>query len=92
MALDLAPYGIKVNAISPGTVYAGMSRRYYDEHPEDIPKDTAVIPSRKLIEAEEIAWHVANLCDSRNKNLTGVVLPVDGGISVLPDFRYYRRT
>lgn len=90
VALDFAPHGIKVNALSLGTVYAGMSRRYYEEHPEDILKDTAAIPSGQLIEAEEIAWHVANLCDPRNKNLTGAVLPIDGGISLLPDFRYYR--
>ncbi len=90
MALEFGPYGIKVNAVAPGNVYAGIAKKYYTDHPEHVAKDSSVIPLRQLVKAEEVAWHVANLCDPRNKNVTGVVLPIDGGMSSLPDFRTYR--
>lgn len=91
MALELGPYGIQVNAVAPGNVYAGIAKKYYDTNPDHIVKDGAVIPTRQLVQAEEVAWHVANLCDPRNKNITGALVPIDGGMSCLPDFRQYRR-
>lgn len=91
MALEFGQEGITINAIAPGNVYAGMSRRYYEDHPSDVSNDTQIIPTRRLVYAEEVAWHAANLCDPRSQNINGVVLPIDGGMSVLPDFRSYRK-
>ncbi len=91
MALEFSPHGILVNAVAPGNVNAGLSRRYYEKHPEDLERDIKVIPARRLVEVDELAWHIANLCDPRNKNITGAIIPIDGGMSSLPDFRHYRK-
>lgn len=90
MALEFSPYKIRVNAIAPGNVYAGICRTYYDEHPESLPKDLRVIPTRVLVQPEEIAWLLANLCESQSLNITGTIIPLDGGMSALPDFRIFR--
>lgn len=90
MALELSPYKIRVNAIAPGNVYAGICRKYYDNHPENLPKDLRVIPTRKLVQPEEVAWLLANLCEPQSLNITGTIIPLDGGMSALPDFRLFR--
>jgi len=43
----------------------------------------AKIPIRELMEADEVALHVAHLCDPRNRNMTGSVLLCDGGLSLM---------
>lgn len=91
MALEFGPHSILVNAVAPGNVDAGLTKRYYKEHPENLAKDKAVIPIRQLVKAQEVAWWVANLCDPENRNVTGVILSIDGGMSALPDFRLSRQ-
>ena len=91
MALEFGPFGIKVNAVAPGNVEAGLTKKYYKEHPEDKQKELKIIPNRKLVSGEELAWHIVNLCDPRNENITGAVLPIDGGMSSMPDFRVFKK-
>jgi NAD(P)-dependent dehydrogenase (short-subunit alcohol dehydrogenase family) len=83
MARDLAPHGILVNEVAPGNVDAGLSGRIFDERPELREKSRAEIPVRKLIEADEVAWQVAHLCDPQNQHMTGSVVLMDGGLSLL---------
>jgi NAD(P)-dependent dehydrogenase (short-subunit alcohol dehydrogenase family) len=83
MARDLAPHGILVNEVAPGNVDAGLSGRVFKERPELREKSIAEIPVRKLIEADEVAWQVAHLCDPQNQQMTGSVVLMDGGLSLL---------
>jgi NAD(P)-dependent dehydrogenase (short-subunit alcohol dehydrogenase family) len=78
LALELAEHGILVNEVAPGIVNAGLSA-------ENVRRGSAVqerIPVKLWIEPEEVAWQVANLCDSRNRNMTGSVVVMDGGLSM----------
>jgi glucose 1-dehydrogenase len=78
LAIELAPHGIVVNEISPGIVNAGLSKA-------NVQATTNVkerIPLGIWIEPEEIAWQAANLCDPRNRNMTGHVSVIDGGLSM----------
>lgn len=83
MARDLAPDGILVNEVAPGNVAAGLSGRIFDEHPEIREKSIQQIPVHKLIEADEVAFQVAHLCDPRNAQMTGTAIIMDGGLSLL---------
>lgn len=83
MAVDLAAEGILVNEVAPGYVNAGLSRKIFEEQPERLPEALRRVPVRQLIEAEEVAAQVAFLCDPSNRHITGSVLLMDGGLSLV---------
>lgn len=77
-ALELAPHGIRVNAIAPGVTATGMNA--------SVRADSALsarlmegIPMRRFGEPSEQAAAVAFLASSEASYITGAVLPVDGG-------------
>lgn len=81
MALDLAPHGIRVNAIAPGLIYtealkAGMAA-IGEEH------FAKVIPFKRFGSPEEIASVVAFLASDAASYITGALISVDGGLGVL---------
>jgi NAD(P)-dependent dehydrogenase (short-subunit alcohol dehydrogenase family) len=83
MALELAPHGIMVNEIAPGYVDAGVSRQVWEQSPalrEDARKK---VPVRALITPAEVARQVLRLCDPENKHITGSILLMDGGLSLV---------
>lgn len=77
LAQEVASKGITVNTVSPGYVDTPMT----EEIPEDI-KDQIVggIPMRRMATAGEIAQAVGFLCEDRTDYITGVNLPVNGGM------------
>src|SRR5438477_639129 len=54
-ALELAPKGIRVNAILPGTVSTPMSEGYFREHPEAKSNALTMEPIGRLASPEELA-------------------------------------
>ena len=82
MALDFAPH-ILVNEIAPGYVNAGLSGKIFDEQPNLAEEARMRVPIQKLIEPEEVAQQVAHLCDPKNQHMTGSVLTMNGGLSLL---------
>ena len=82
MALELAPYGILVNEVAPGYVDAGLTGRIFDRNPSRRARAKKQVPIQKLIQADDVAFQVAHLCDPRNQHMTGTVLVMDGGLSL----------
>jgi len=82
MASELASEGILVNELSPGFVDAGLARRFDNNDPALQEASRRQVPVGKLITPEEVAGHVAYLCDPSNQHMTGSVLLVDGGLSL----------
>lgn len=83
MALELAPHDILVNEIAPGYVNGGLARQWYEKDPASREADAKLVPTGKLIEPEEVAIQVALLCDPGNRHITGSVILMDGGLSLI---------
>jgi len=81
-ALELAPYGVTVNAIGPGPIATEL---FVSGNPPDSPKTKKIlesIPVKRMGEPEDIAHAVASLLDDRAGFITGQVLYVCGGMTV----------
>jgi NAD(P)-dependent dehydrogenase (short-subunit alcohol dehydrogenase family) len=85
VAIEGAPFGIRVNAICPAGMpftnfmaAGGLDRSGVDI--EEVAKHTGSMhPLGQPITAEDCAAAAVYLCSDRAANVTGVLLPVDGG-------------
>jgi len=85
LALDHAHEGIRVNAVAPGSVLTPMLRDAA-RHANSLDPDAALAefarthPIRRLIQPEDVANAVLFLASDKASAITGVTLPVDGGL------------
>ncbi|MEO8532293.1 MAG: SDR family oxidoreductase [Flavobacterium sp.] len=82
MAVELAPFGIRVNCIAPGFIKTKMSAKALDNDPERKSKVLSRTPMGILGEPSDIADAVYYFACSESKYTTGTILPVDGGNSI----------
>lgn len=79
LAKELAPMGIRVNAVAPGFVETDM----LDVIPEEKKKEyLGAIPMRRFCKAEEVADVVSALCSDAFGYVTGQIIVLDGGLSL----------
>lgn len=83
-ARELAPQGLRANAIAPGIVNAGMARRQWDTDPDYQARARRAIPLGRLQPLEAVADAFLFLCSPAADYMTGAVLTVDGGCSLYP--------
>jgi meso-butanediol dehydrogenase / (S,S)-butanediol dehydrogenase / diacetyl reductase len=95
VARELAPHGVTVNAICPGVLYTdfwqklaahiaettpafkGMTaRQVFDKRVGDL------VPLKREQTPEDIGWAAVFLASEEARNITGVALPVDGGVMI----------
>ena len=83
MALELAPYGILVNGLAPGSIMTDGTRKlFYSEDGKfhhKVQEFMDHIPLARPGTADEIAVAVQFLADPENTYTTGHILTVDGG-------------
>ena len=77
IALDLAPYNILVNAVSPGFVDTELTRKILSS--KEIKDLSKTIPQKRLAEPNEIAEVVFFLSSRKNTYITGQNIVIDGG-------------
>jgi len=80
-ALDLAEFGIRVNAVAPGIVKTRLSQ-FLTEDPVEGPAYLTHVPLRRFAQPSDIAEAVAFLASDAAAYITGEQLVVDGGVSV----------
>jgi len=79
LAKELGGRNITVNAVAPGFIETDMTTGL----PEEIRQNSLKsIPARRFGSSEDIANTVAFLCEDGAGYITGVTLPVDGGMSL----------
>jgi len=80
MAVELAPFGIRVNAINPVAGETPLLATFMgEETPEIRAKFLASIPIGRFSTPEDIAAAACFLCSDEASMITGVALEVDGG-------------
>ena len=79
LAQEGAAKGITANTVSPGYVETAMTAAMRDDVREAI---IAGVPMRRMAQPEEIASAVAFLVADESAYITGVNLPVNGGLFI----------
>ncbi|MDD9936352.1 MAG: SDR family oxidoreductase [Myxococcales bacterium] len=79
MAVELAPLGIRVNAIAPGVTATPASRAFVGEDPE---RDQKAIAMGRRALPEEQAGAILFLLSDLSSYITGQTLLVDGGLNL----------
>lgn len=87
LAKDLAPRGIRVNTINPGPVANGFQQKVEDDLTPLLGRDATQffddnIPLGRHANPAEIAASVLYLASAQSAYTTGLILSVDGGMSV----------
>ena len=83
MALALADYGIRVNAVAPGTIATDLAAKAVLTSDEAKAKIMSRTPMKRLGQPAEIADTVAYLASDAASYMTGEIVVVDGGRMVL---------
>jgi NAD(P)-dependent dehydrogenase (short-subunit alcohol dehydrogenase family) len=83
-ARELAPHGIRANAIAPGIVGVGLAKRQWDTDPGYRARAQKAIPLGFMQPPESVANAFLFLCSDLAAYMTGAVLLVDGGCSLYP--------
>lgn len=89
LALELAPKGIRVNAICPGSIKTQLHETSLDmiSRAEGVDRasaealEAAAIPMGYSAAAEEVAGLAAFLCSEESKYMTGTAIPIAGGMA-----------
>lgn len=79
LSAELAPKGVRINAVAPGWIDTPMLRRAISADAERERKIRGRIQIEGFGAPEDVGWAVVYLCSEAARYVTGVVLPIDGG-------------
>lgn len=80
MALELARYSIRVNAMAPGYIATAINRDYLESDAGSALKKR--IPQRRFGQAEDLKGALLLLASEQSSHMTGTVVTVDGGHTI----------
>jgi gluconate 5-dehydrogenase len=83
MAHEYAEHGVTVNAVAPGYMDTALTQAYLAEHPEKRDALVNLIPARRFGALEEVVGPVLFLASRQASFVTGQVLYIDGGRTVV---------
>ena len=78
LAVELGPQGITVNAVCPGPIHTGITEAIPDAHKEKFARRRTAL--HRYGRPEEVAHITLSLCLPAASYVTGVAIPVDGGM------------
>lgn len=80
LATEWAGQGIRSNCVSPGMIQTPLSQAFYDQ-PGATEKRSAMIPSQRIEQPQDIADAVLFLASPRSDYINGDEITVDGGFT-----------
>jgi 3-oxoacyl-[acyl-carrier protein] reductase len=80
LAVELGPEGITVNCVCPGPTSTGMTQAIPDDDKTIFAKRRTAL--KRYADPEEIAHGIVNFTLPSSSFMTGVALPVDGGLTI----------
>jgi len=80
LALELAPFGVRVNVVAPGRAETKRVRSRYSD--SEWAAENEKIPLKRAADPADIAEVVAFLADESNRHMTGQTLHINGGRSM----------
>ena len=89
LALELAKYGIRVNAICPGRTQTNMGKNTFQRNsdkagvPVDVPRSYIPLTGHEPGKSDDVAELVLFLASDRSRHITGTPVYIDGGQSLL---------
>jgi NAD(P)-dependent dehydrogenase (short-subunit alcohol dehydrogenase family) len=81
LALEYGRYNIRANIVCPGTVRTPIWDERTSRNPDVLSRLTRWYPLRRIVEPIEVMRAVAFLASDAASAITGVVLPVDCGLT-----------
>jgi NAD(P)-dependent dehydrogenase (short-subunit alcohol dehydrogenase family) len=80
-ALELAPYGVVVNAIAPGPFLTNIAGGRLHREPEIVRMFTSMVPMGRIGKPDELKGLALLLASPASSFITGAVIPIDGGVT-----------
>jgi len=82
LAYEWGRYGLRVNAIAPGTTITDINRQHFETHADELADILRTIPRGRLGEVSDYCAIAAYLASDASDFMTGQTLYVDGGTTV----------
>ncbi len=82
LAVEFSPHGVRVNAIAPGWIDTTLSRKAFEGDPARKQRILDRTPMARLGDASDVGYAVVYLSSPAARFITGIMLPVDGGVSI----------
>ncbi len=83
IAHEYAVHGVTANAVAPGYMDTELTRRYLTDNPEKRQDLIELIPAGRFGTLQEVVDPVLFLCSPRASFITGQVLYIDGGRTIV---------
>ena len=80
LSLELAEHGLTVNCICPGPIRTGMTQAISEGDKAEFARRRVAL--KRYAEPEEVAHGTLSLVLPASSFITGVALPVDGGLTI----------
>ena len=84
MALELGPFGIRINAVCPGDVLTPLTEAQLAQYPDReqaLREMGSVYPVGRIASAEEVAAVIRFLCSEEAGFVNGALWSIDGGLT-----------
>jgi NAD(P)-dependent dehydrogenase (short-subunit alcohol dehydrogenase family) len=83
LAIELAPYKIRINAVAPAVVETPIYNTFMTDEQvkETLPTFDAFHPLGRNGQPRDVAEAILFLASDQSSWITGAVLPVDGGVT-----------